>query len=300
MTAFTIKDVINNFLSELRNIRRVSKHTLISYNNDLMQFLNYCTENKNIVNPKDVTEKIIRNYIMYLNEEKEISTGSISRKLSSLRGLFNYALRNDILSENPAANIQNPKIKRKLPEVISVNDYKEVFIKIDSYENKDSARQIKAIFEFLYGCALRVSEVCSLNIKDVDFSRRTLRVFGKGSKVRMVPIGELSMIVISEYINNLDEKNANDALFKTKAGKRIYSRLIYNYVNKYLSAVTEINKKSPHILRHSAATHMLDNGADLLAVKEFLGHKNLSTTQIYTHVSIERLKKTYKKSHPKS
>ena len=291
MTVLTLENIINNFLSELRNIRRVSTHTLISYENDLFQFRMYCADYRDIKNPEDVSEKIIRNFIMYLNEEKEMSTGSISRKLSSIRGLFNFALRNDLVAENPAANISNPKIKRKLPEIISVNDYKTVFEKIDSNENAESARQIKALFEFLYGCALRVSEVCSLNIKDIDFSRRDLRVFGKGSKIRIVPIGDLSLSIIRQYVNHLEQVNMNDSLFKTKTGKRIYSRLIYRYVNKYLTIVTEINKKSPHILRHSAATHMLDSGADLLAVKDLLGHKNLSTTQIYTHVSTEELKK---------
>ena len=300
MTTFTLSDVINNYLSELQNISRVSTHTLTSYKNDLFQFLQYADEKRKINYLQDISEKLIRNYIMYLNEEKEISTGSISRKLSSLRGLLNFSIRHDLISENPALNIPNPKIKRKLPEIISVNDYKAVFEDIEKKEEPENELKIKTIFELLYGCALRVSEVCSLNIGDIDFSRRTLRIFGKGSKTRIVPIGDLSMNIIKQYVKSFDTLNASEALFKTRTGKRIYPRIIYNYVHNYLSDVTDINKKSPHILRHSAATHMLDSGADLLAVKELLGHKNLSTTQIYTHVSIERLKKTYKNSHPKS
>ena len=300
MTTFTLSDVINNYLSELQNISRVSTHTLTSYKNDLFQFLQYADEKRKINYLQDISEKLIRNYIMYLNEEKEISTGSISRKLSSLRGLLNFSIRHDLISENPVSNIPNPKIKRKLPEIISVNDYKAVFEDIGKKEEPENELKIKTIFELLYGCALRVSEVCSLNIGDIDFSRRTLRIFGKGSKTRIVPIGDLSMNIIKQYVKSFDTLNASEALFKTRTGKRIYPRIIYNYVHNYLSDVTDINKKSPHILRHSAATHMLDSGADLLAVKELLGHKNLSTTQIYTHVSIERLKKTYKNSHPKS
>lgn len=300
MTTFTLSDVINNYLSELRNISRVSTHTLTSYKNDLFQFLQYADEKRKINYLQDISEKLIRNYIMYLNEEKEISTGSISRKLSSLRGLLNFSIRHDLISENPVSNISNPKIKRKLPEIISVNDYKAVFEDIEKKEEPENELKIKTIFELLYGCALRVSEVCSLNIGDIDFSRRTLRIFGKGSKTRIVPIGDLSMNIIKQYVKSFDTLIASEALFKTRTGKRIYPRIIYNYVHNYLSDVTDINKKSPHILRHSAATHMLDSGADLLAVKELLGHKNLSTTQIYTHVSIERLKKTYKNSHPKS
>ncbi len=300
MTTLIIEDIIINYLSELRNIRRVSPHTLKSYQNDLYQFLKFCNEHNNILKLEDISEKIVRKYIMFLNEDEEISTGSISRKLSSLRGLFNFAIRNDFIDENPASNIPNPKIKRKLPEVISVDDYREVFNIIDSTEEVVQARLIKAVFELLYGCALRVSEVCSLNIKDVDFSRKTLYILGKGAKTRIIPIGDLSLQVIQDYVNNIDCSDINRPLFRSRTNKRIYTRLIYKFVNKYLSVVTDISKKSPHILRHSAATHMLDNGADLLAVKELLGHKNLSTTQIYTHVSIERLKQTYKNSHPKS
>jgi len=300
MTALKLSDVISNYLSELRNIRRVSSHTLTSYKKDLSQFLQFANEKRKVNYLQNISEKLIRNYIMFLNEEKEISTGSISRKLSALRGLLNFSIRHDLISENPALNIPNPKIKRKLPEIISVNDYKELFEDIEKKEEPGNAIKIKTIFELLYGCALRVSEVCSLNIGDIDFSRKTLKIFGKGSKTRIVPIGDLSMKIIKQYIKSLDTLNANEALFKTRTGKRIYPRIIYSYVHNYLSDVTDINKKSPHILRHSAATHMLDNGADLLAVKELLGHKNLSTTQIYTHVSIERLKKTYKNSHPKS
>jgi site-specific recombinase XerD len=151
-----------------------------------------------------------------------------------------------------------------------------------------------------YGCALRVSELCNLNYGDLDLKRKTLRVKGKGSKVRIVPVGDKSIEIIKKYLQKNNYLNNNDPLIKTRGGKRIYPRLVQRLTNKYLSKVSDIKKKSPHVLRHSAATHMLDNGADLRAVKEILGHENLSTTQIYTHVSVERLKSTYKKSHPKS
>ena len=166
-------------------------------------------------------------------------------------------------------------------------------------ESKD-AKKIKAIFELLYGCAFRVSEVCSLNLGDLDFYSMSIRILGKGSKVRLVPIGTKSTEVMKEYLSSLESRSNEIPLFVDKSGDRINRFYIYGIVKKYLKEVTDIAKKSPHILRHSAATHMLDNDADLLAVKEILGHENLSTTQIYTHVSIERLKKTYKKAHPKS
>jgi len=159
---------------------------------------------------------------------------------------------------------------------------------------------IKAIFEILYGCAIRVDELCKLNYGDLDLKEQTLKVFGKGSKMRIVPVGEKSVEVINKYLKLKAFDVPTVPLFTNRKGKRIYQRFVHRLVNKYLSRVTDLKKKSPHVLRHSAATHMLDNGADLKAVKEILGHESLSTTQIYTHVSVERLKSTYKRSHPKS
>jgi len=167
-------------------------------------------------------------------------------------------------------------------------------------ESEDDPFLVIAIFELLYGCSLRVSELCELKVGDLDFKRGTLRVFGKGSKVRIVPIGDKSIEIIEAYLNFNPRKNMKSPLITLKNGKKLYPKFVYRIVNKYLGKVTDIKKKSPHILRHSSATHMLDRGADLRAVKEILGHENLSTTQIYTHVSIERLKEAYKKSHPKS
>ena len=145
-----------------------------------------------------------------------------------------------------------------------------------------------------------MSEVCNLKAGDVDLEKATVRVLGKGSKTRIVPIGEQSKKNLAEYLKLFPVENYSETFLRNKSGKKLYEKYIYRIVNKYLSKVTDIRKKSPHILRHSSATHMLDKGADLRAVKEILGHENLKTTQIYTHVSIERLKKSYKKSHPKS
>ena len=164
----------------------------------------------------------------------------------------------------------------------------------------ESSIKVKAIFELLYGCAFRVSELCSLNYADIDFHSMSVRVLGKGSKVRIVPLGSKSAAVLKEYFSSRSSSNGSEPLFKNESRERISRHTVYNIVKHYLSLVTDIDKRSPHILRHSAATHMLDREADIMAVKEILGHENLSTTQIYTHVSIERLKKSYKKAHPKS
>ncbi len=290
-----IEKILQEYLRYLKSIRRYSDNTVKSYRADLSEFSSYCLEySKEDIS--EISEKFIKSYLMVLSESG-ITKKSISRKISSLKGLFKFAYFNEYIKSNPASAISGPKIPRKLPEVASVSAILDAYKEID--KEKDS-EIIKAIFEILYGCAIRVDELCKLNYGDLDLKEQTLRVLGKGSKMRIVPVGDKSVEVVNKYLK-INKFNAPSLpLFTTEKGKRIYPRLVHRLVNKYLSLVTDLKKKSPHVLRHSAATHMLDNGADLKAVKEILGHENLSTTQIYTHVSVERLKSTYKRSHPKS
>ena len=289
-------DSIKNYLSELNGVKRVSQNTLTAYQKDLSQFLEFL-EKKGIDSYKSITERVIRLFIVQLNESN-LSKTSISRKLSVLRGYFSFLNQQEIIDSNPLSAIKNPKSNRKLPEIITLDSFEKILKLLDE-ENKDNS-DIKLIFELLYGCALRVSEVCNLNHGDIDLSRKSIRVFGKGSKTRIVPFGDKSIAVYQKFISSNPTLSNSEPLLKTKNGKRIYPRYVSRLVNKYLSKVSDVSKKSPHVLRHAAATHMLDNGADLVGVKEILGHENLSTTQIYTHVSIERLKKAYKNAHPKS
>ena len=289
-----VEKILQEYLRNLKSVKRYSENTIKSYRTDIVKFNSYCLEfsKKDI---SDINEKFIKSYLMVLSETG-IEKKSISRKLSSIKGMFRYAYLNEYLKVNPASAISSPKISRKLPEVVSTNAILDVYKEID----KDKKPQlIKAIFEILYGCAIRVDELCKLNYGDLDLKEGTLKVFGKGSKMRIVPVGGKSIEVINDYLKTRTFDTMSTPLF-TNREKRIYPRFVHRLVNKYLSRVTDLKKKSPHVLRHSAATHMLDNGADLKAVKEILGHENLSTTQIYTHVSVERLKSTYKKSHPKS
>jgi site-specific recombinase XerD len=298
MNKILIEEIIQEFLTELRGVRGVSNFTILAYSKDLSQFLQFCIDH-NLKYSTDINEKIVRRFLMYLSNV-DLKKSSISRKLSSIRGLIEFSYRNDYLDNNPIKSISNPKIHRKLPEILPLDSYLEIFKLLDKSNDKEKALLIKTIFELLYGCALRVSELCSLTIRDVDVDRGVITVLGKGSKTRFVPIGEKSLKILQEYLLSRSSDNVSEPLFLSPSGKQIYPKLVYNYVKKYISKVIDLEKTSPHVLRHSAATHMLDNGADLLAVKELLGHKNLSTTQIYTHISIERLKNTYKKSHPKS
>jgi len=292
-----IDESISKYLTEISGIRRVSEKTIESYKIDLLQFSSFCRESS-IEFPSQISEKLIRRFLMTLNE-RELSKISISRKLSALRGYFEYLIRQEIIETNPASKIVNPKSKRKLPETINLDSFLEILNLLEEEKNVYKRELIKAVFELLYGCALRVSELCNLNIGDVDLHKMYIRVLGKGSKVRIVPLGGKSKTTLENYLK-IRTGGKSGLLFLQENGNKIYPKYVQIYIKKYMNKVTDIKKKSPHILRHSAATHMLDNGADLMAVKEILGHENLSTTQIYTHVSIERLKQSYKKAHPKS
>lgn len=285
-----LSKVSAEYLEYLKKIKRYSQNTLVAYCADLKDFLNYC-QNMGKIDLFSVNSKVILSYMMRLNETG-LDNKSISRKLSSIRGMLKYAYINLDMEKNPAASIINPKIKRKLPEVVSENDIDHLI------SDTENPLLVNVIFELLYGCALRVSELCNLNRGDLDIGNKQLKIKGKGKKERIVPVGMKSLKIINEYLSQ-NKLSINSPLLQ-KGGKRLYPQLVYRIVKKYLSKITDIEKKSPHILRHSAATHMLDRGADLNAVKEILGHESLSTTQVYTHVSVERLKKAYKKAHPKS
>jgi len=287
---------INNYLLELSNIKMVSEHTIVAYRKDLYQFTDFLNA-KEITSLKSISERTLKLYIVKLNEDG-LNLSSIGRKLSVLRGYFNFLLKNKLISKDISASIKNPKLKRKLPEIITLDSFLKILKLLD--EDSEKNKNHKLIFELLYGCALRVSELCNLNIGDIDLDRKSIRVVGKGSKTRVVPLGNKSLNILNEYLNTRESTRKTEPLILTSTNRRIYPKYVSRLVKKYLSKVSDVTKKSPHILRHAAATHMLDNGADLLAVKEILGHENLSTTQIYTQVSIERLKNAYKKAHPKS
>lgn len=291
-----INDLIRKYLEEISSIRRYSANTIKSYKTDLEEFAIFCTD-QDRADVSKITERFIKSFLMVLSE-KDLDKKTIARKLAAIRSTFKYAFQNDFITENPLSFISNPKSNRKLPEVVSTNLILEIYKLVE--ESDENPELVKVVFELLYGCALRVSELCDLKSSSIDLDKSQVRVLGKGNKVRIIPIGEKSLLILNEYLDKYPVKSFDDYLIRTKKNDKLYPRLVHRMINKYLSKVSDIKKKSPHILRHSAATHMLDNGADLRAVKEILGHENLSTTQIYTHVSIERLKSTYKKSHPKS
>lgn len=292
-----MKDIIHSYLKEIESTKGYSPLTIKAYTEDLEQFYSFCDS----IERPDITminERTIKQFLVYMND-KELEKSSISRKLSSVRRFFSYAFKKELIDKNLIAYTKNPKIKRKLPEVIPENLYTILLKSIDSSKHKEKLLHA-AVIEILYGCSLRVSEACNILLKDVDFSSSIIRVLGKGNKTRIVPLGEESKLILKKYLQERSSDRNQNYFFIKSDGSPVLSNYVYRFVHRYLSSITDLKKKSPHIFRHSSATHMLNHGADLTAVKEILGHSNLSTTQIYTQVSIERLKSVYKQAHPKS
>jgi tyrosine recombinase XerC len=286
-------------MEKLKHERSFSKHTLRAYHTDLTQFDSFLKDEK-CKNLKRVNHLLLRKYLAILRS-RNYSRTTIVRKLASLRSFFKFLNQEAVLESNPFEILRTPKQTKKLPHFLSINDIDTLLKTPD--ESEVSGLRDRAILETLYSTGIRVSELVGLNEEDVDFYGEMVKVQGKGKKERLVPIGSYAIKAINEYINSKKKKKGlgkNVPLFLNKYGDRLSSRSVARSLDKYLK-LTGINLlTSPHTFRHSFATHMLDKGANLRAVQELLGHSNLSTTQIYTHVTTERLKQVYDKTHPRA
>ena len=294
-----IETFVKEFMEKLKHERSFSKHTLRAYHTDLTQFDSFLKDDK-CKNLKRVNHLLLRKYLAALRS-RNYSRTTIVRKLASLRSFFKFLNQEGILESNPFEILRTPKQEKKLPHFLSINDIDTLLKTPD--ESEISGLRDRAILETLYSTGIRVSELVGLNEEDVDFYGEMVKVQGKGKKERLVPIGSYAIKALKEYINSKKKKNGlgkNVPLFLNKYGDRLSSRSVARSLDKYLK-LTGINLlTSPHTFRHSFATHMLDKGANLRAVQELLGHSNLSTTQIYTHVTTERLKQVYDKTHPRA
>ncbi len=299
-----LKDYIDEYLTYIRAEKNFSPHTVLAYKKDLNSFLDFLqSELKVKIIPDFIHRNNIKNFLIHLSQES-FDPSSIERKLSTLRSFFNFLQKKLKIKSNPTLSLKGPKRKRRLPLILSQAQMKNI-LEPHLYEEKVAGLRDRAIIELLYNTGIRLSEISSLNREDIDFQTGEIRVLGKGNKERIVPLGENASKTIVEYLDSKDKVSSlknkeTDYLFVNKYGERLSRRGIARIVKKYGAEVTEDQKTRPHILRHSFATHLLDEGANLLAVKEMLGHESLSTTQIYTHVSMDRLKKVYKKAHPRS
>ena len=289
----------DDFLSYLRFEKRYSPHTVVSYDNDLKQFHDFCilSGSENF----ELDSNLIRLWIVSLLGQG-ISSRSVNRKLSTLKTFSRYLIRQGILTVNPLNKVLKPKMSKRIPSFIDEEKLNQ-FLENYEFGEDYAGKRNQLIIELLYQTGMRLSELIGLKTGSVNFSENTILVFGKRNKERLIPInGELAKS-IKEFLvlrNNTFSSNLNNSLLLTSKGQTLYPKMVYRIINDFLSIVTTLDKKSPHILRHSFATHLLNRGADLNAIKELLGHANLSATQVYTHNSFEKLKDIYKQAHPRA
>jgi integrase/recombinase XerC len=295
-----LQSAIRTFLSTLDVEKSASRHTTLTYATALDQFCLYLAEFSNpLPDVEEITEADIRPFLGWLHD-KGLGKTSIRLKLAAVRSLFRFLLRSGIIERNPAALLSSPKTSRPLPSFINVHEAERLWDSFDTGTAK--GLRDKALCELLYGSGLRIHEALALNVDQLDAVSRTLRVLGKGAKQRVVPLTAETVAAIDNYRSQrhmLAPSAEETALFLGDRGGRLSASSAWRIVRRALGPITESRRKSPHVLRHSFATHLLDNGADLSAVSDMLGHSSLSTTQIYTHVSVERLKEAYKRAHPR-
>ena len=305
-----MQEYIDQFCDHLTYERNVSKHTLRNYHSDLVQFYDHIAPrdhegNRRRVDVKQIDNLTIREYLATLYEKKKKKT-SIARKLATLRTFFKFLCREQVLDLNPARLVASPRLETKLPVTLSVD---EVFRFVETPDTDTPlGKRDRSILEMLYGTGMRVSELCGLNIDDIDFSHMAIRVRGKGRKERIVPFGGKAKEALETYlgvrgellVEAAEEDRDPMAVYLNYQGTRISTRSVGRMVDKYLKICAEVHNISPHSLRHSFATHLLNAGADLRAIQELLGHARLSTTQKYTHVSHDRMMEVYDRAHPKA
>ncbi len=286
---------IDKFMNYLKIEKNCSRHTITNYTIDLKDFSAFLGDKK----IEDVDYLAIRKFLAFMRT-KNLSKRSMARKLATLRSFFRFLCREGYAKSNPIIAIGTPKFDKRLPVFLDVKKVERLVTSPD--EGTLSGLRDRAILETLYSTGMRVSELIGLNLEDVDFISGVVKVYGKGSKQRLVPIGETALSSLRRYIDKRGISPAKDTgcVFCNRSSGRLTDRSVRRIVNKYIKKLSVEEKISPHSLRHSFATHLLDRGADLRSVQELLGHMNLSTTQIYTHITSERLKSVYDKSHPRA
>lgn len=295
-------DYVNQFINYLKIERNCSKHTIDSYNRDLADFTKYLSdEDGNLPSIGSIDHLTIRSYLANL-QSRQLTRTTVVRRLSSLRSFFKYLCKRGYLDVDPTSAITSPKVQKKLPEYLEIS---EITALLDMPDKKDIVGlRDRAIMELLYSTGMRVSELLALNLSDIDYSNAIVKVRGKGKKERIIPIGSYAMSALKDYLKKRDKlrvKKSEQALFVSERGNRIPdAKSINRRISKYAKLAGLKKSVTAHTLRHTFATHLLNAGADLRSVQELLGHEKLATTQIYTHISADRLKEVYEKAHPRA
>jgi integrase/recombinase XerC len=288
---------INEFLEYIKFEKRYSRHTLTSYQNDLEQFFTFLKEYDSPAIPH-ISATFIRSWLAQLKGEEKLSAKSINRKISTLKSFFKYQLKNSVISTNPMTTITSPKVGKRLPQFLKESDIDTLFQYVEFPDNWNG-KTSRLILLLFYSTGIRLSELINLKDNQLDVYNRQIKVLGKGNKERIIPVSAELISELKDYAAASPGKQVQN-VFVSEKGKPLYPKFVYNAVKTYLATVTTLDKKSPHILRHTFATHLMNNGADLNAVKELLGHSSLAATQVYTHNTIEKLKDVFKKAHPKA
>ncbi|MET1054772.1 MAG: tyrosine-type recombinase/integrase [Pedobacter sp.] len=292
---------VESFLTYIQHEKRYSPHTVLAYRTDLLHFTDFIL-NTYEMQPEAAKHIHIRDYMVRLMDEN-IGANSIGRKLSSLRSFYKYLQRRKIVAGSPMAMIKAPKVPERLPVFVDEEKLDHLLDSGEFFDDSFPSQRDKLVIEVLFGTGMRLAELLGLRVSDIDFYEETIRVFGKRKKERIIPVTKQLVAQLKTYIDlkNLQNfDNKSEDLFVTNKGAAVYPLFIYKIVKSYLTYISTQDKKSPHVLRHSYATSLLNRGADLNAIKELLGHASLAATQVYTHNSIERLKTIYKQAHPKA
>jgi integrase/recombinase XerC len=289
------------FFKYLQYEKRYSPHTLTSYHTDLGQFTQYLYEVYEISDPAEADHAIIRSWILSL-VQRSLEPRSINRKIACLRTYYRFLLGQQRIQANPMLRIKAPKASKKLPGFVPEEPF-NTFLDSFTFEDTFEGQRDRLILEFLYGTGMRLAELINIAPADVDLHARTVRVLGKGNKERIIPINDSLYTCLEHYLaykKTIGSDNNSEKLLVTSKARPLYPKFVYRVVKKHISLVTTSEHNSPHVLRHSFATHLLNNGADLNAIKDLLGHASLAATQVYTHNSIEKLKSIFEKAHPKA
>jgi integrase/recombinase XerC len=301
ITDMHLPEAIRYFADYLKYQKRYSPHTLRSYTEDLQQFNYYIVRTFGETALPELTSSFIRSWLASM-KDKELTSRSINRKISALKSFFKYHIRTGALKLTPMTQVTSPKVPKRLPSFVKQEETTTLFEHVE-FPDSWKGRTDRLLIELLYNTGLRSAELVSLKENQVDASKKVVKVLGKGNKERIIPISPALLLSLQQYIaekKKLDVQGVSDHLLVTPTGKQLYAGYVYRTVKEYLKLVTSIKKKSPHVLRHTFATHLLSNGADLNSVKELLGHASLAATQVYTHHTIEKLKDVHKKAHPKA
>ena len=300
----TALPLIQPFLDYLKFEKRYAAHTLTSYHTDLESFFGYLNRQFGNTSLEEITHPLIRSWLASLKEDG-LSSKSINRKISTLKSFFKYQLKIGVLKSSPMSNVVSPKTSKRLPVFVRENEAQVILNSVNQFSEDWRSLNARMLVTIFYATGMRLSELIGLKERQIDVSRAQIKVLGKGNKERIIPVSPALLAEIRQYqaLKKKDigvQAGAEEVLLVTEKGKKLYPKYAYLLINKVLGEASTLDKKSPHVLRHTFATHLMNNGADLNAVKELLGHSSLASTQVYTHNTIEKLKDIHKKAHPRA